>query len=119
MPRRKIKPSNPRFFIRDPLGKYIGQFEFLCFQTLRFNTYLNYCKALQRFFSCFPSKSKPEAFDICDIEDYKRSSPRSKWAVVFDVRVVSAFFNWYIREFNAEFVNPTKKLRRVVEESYL
>ena len=117
MPRRKIKPSNPKFFIRDPLGKFIGQFEFLCFQTLRFNTYLTYCKALQRFFSCFPSKSHPETFDICDIEDYKRTSPRSKWAVVFDVRVVSVFFNWYRDTHSPEFSNPCRKAKAA--ESFL
>src|SRR3990167_2136303 len=98
MPRRKIKPSDPKFFLRNPLGKYVAKFEFLCFQTLQFRSYLNYCQALQRFFSCFPSKSSPEQFDICDVEDYRRTSKRSKWGIVFDIRVVSVFYNWYRAE---------------------
>ncbi len=95
-----------------PIRELLGQWQIFVLNSVRRRTYRNYCDASERFLAKFPGKTTPQAFDRCDVADYRKwrlEEGAREVTVKFELAVVSSFWNWMIEEKGMHLLNIASK----------
>ena len=95
-----------------PIRELLGLWSVFLLNTVRRQTYLRYCEAIERFLEKFPRKTSPQMFDRCDVEDYKtwrRAEGVAESSLKFEIAVVSSFWSWMIETRGLHLLNIASK----------
>ena len=95
-----------------PIRKLLGEWHVFLLNSVRRRTWEHYTRRCENFFEKFPKKERPQDFDRCDVEDYRKWRAEEGAAastVKQELAIVSSFWGWMMDMKGLHLLNPTRK----------